>query len=397
MDMINKIINLLGANIVIFFPIMIMIFTLLILKIPCIKRLIDTKNCVDKQLKPEENDPMQKRRVKRERLNQTLRELRAEITDLSSAIEDIKQGKSTVKAMAEYINKTAQDIKKLFLEINQLNENFHSDTIRHINNYWEQMKYNPVITDPTQSMVPQDQLHHLSMLETKAKKMILAIGFLTIPHRVNTWLQQSRPGYYLPFHLLFEDDLPSPEDRQKVLNTIAWAPEAVKSGIVNIESGLIYRYEPERSAQYCSFVVQLLIFYCLTVGVWFFGKNADYYFEIKNLTSKDLLVSWIAVLIGMFIHIIIDKFKRSQETGLPQIVATGDWLIYLSAHKGDILLKLITALFGLFGFIFSSGNITVISSFLVGYSLDSFIGVFSSSLEQKAEAQYSAFNKKISG
>jgi hypothetical protein len=56
------------------------------------------------------------------------------------------------------------------------------------------------------------------------------------------------------------------------------------------------------------------------------------------MDAKTLLIAWAAVLTGMFIHITTEKFKRSKATGLPQIVATSDWLIYFSAHKGDILL-----------------------------------------------------------
>jgi len=57
------------------------------------------------------------------------------------------------------------------------------------------------------------------------------------------------------------------------------------------------------------------------------------------------------------------------------------------------------ALLGLFGFIFLSdvASVTRISSFLVGYSLDSFIRLFSSTLEQKVEAHYSSLNKNLGG
>ncbi|WP_031432603.1 coiled-coil domain-containing protein [Methylomarinum vadi] len=396
MDTINNIKDLFSANIDALAPIITLTLIILFIKIPYIRSLINKSNEDDSYISPKDKEEKEKRRQKRKILNQALRELRAEISDLNSSFDDIKQGKTTVTTIADYIQKTNKDVKKLFSTINDLNEDFHSDTIRNINNYWEQMKYNPILVDPSQSMSPQDQLHHLSMLEAKAKKMILAICFLTIPHRVNIWLQQSRPGYYLPFHLLFEEDLPSAEDRQRVINTMAWAPKAMESGIINIESGLIYRYDPRRSAQYCGFLFLLLIFYTLSVGIWLFGKHATY-FGLTDITPKLILLAWLAVLAGMFIHIIIGKFKRSQETGLPQVVATSDWLIYVSAHKGDITLKLLTALFGLFAFTFSSGSITMISSFLLGYSLDSFIGVFGSSLEKKAEAQYSSLYKKIQG
>lgn len=375
-------------------PMLFILITIGLLKIPFVKQMWD---------RPQNNNATSDEQAAKDKLrnefNLVLRELRAEVNDFISAIEDIKQGRSTIQTLAKYFTKTNQDIQELFVEINKLNKDFHSDKIRHINNYWEHMQYNPILMNPGQAIDAQDQLHQLSNLETQAKKMILAIGLLTIPYSVNRWLADSRPGYYLPFHLLYVDEMPSAEDRQKVINTIAWAPSVVESGIVNAQTGLIYRYDPDKAGQWRSFLVILLATYIATAGVWFVGEMGYINIDTASMDAKTLLIAWFAVLTGMFIHITTEKFKRSKATGLPQIVATSDWLIYFSAHKGDILLKLLMALFGLFGFIFSSDivSVTMISSFLVGYSLDSFIGLFSSTLEQKAEAHYSAMNKNMGG
>lgn len=79
-------------------------------------------------------------------------ELRAEINDFIAAIEDIKQGRNTIEILAKYISKTNHDIETLFTKINELNKDLHSDKIRHINNHWEQMQFNPILLDPGKVM-----------------------------------------------------------------------------------------------------------------------------------------------------------------------------------------------------------------------------------------------------
>ena len=98
-------------------------------------------------------------------------------------------------------------------------------------------------------------------------------------------------------------------------------------------------------------------------------------------------------------HIVVAGFKRAQSTGLPQVIAVNDWMIYLSAHSGDLLMKLGMALIGLFGLIYAVGvdEINATSAFLVGYSLDSFVGLFGNTLDRRASAQLAALRGQLGG
>lgn len=307
-----------------------------------------------------------------------LRELRAEVQDLRDLFARVKEGKATTKENSDYFKKTYKDIQKLIKELTELNQQKRSDTCRRIFNSWEKMQANPLLDKPEQERDAQDQLHDLSILDEEAGKIIFYVGQITIPHRLNKWIGASRAGYYLPFHQLFEDEVPTFSERVKILNTIAWAPNAIKNALVYPGSGLIYRYEKEFKKRCWSFFQVLLTVILMSALVWeicFIGQQLGIEgWLFKPEHAPKFVTSWIALLVGVIIHVGVESVKRSQSTGLPPVVAINDWLKHVSARKGDIMLKLLIALFGLFSLIVSSdaAKLTAASAFLVGYSLDSF-------------------------
>lgn len=199
------------------------------------------------------------------------------------------------------------------------------DTIQHIFNIWEQMIACPLLKSPESDFEPQEQIHYLDMLDEQINQIIFLVGTKTIPTRVNNWLKKARPGYYIPFHLVFEDELPRIEDRMKVLNFLAFAPTVVESGIVDAANGLIYRYNLDPKRRALSFLLLLL---GLTVATAIVGGAAFLRAQDWPLGRNDLgtlLIGWGAVLIGMTVHVGIGSVKRSQARGaLPPVIAVGE-------------------------------------------------------------------------
>lgn len=321
-----------------------------------------------------------------------LRELRAELQDLQSVLESVRRGESTLKTYAAYVGKTMGDIEALLSSIQD------GDAVRHLHNSWEQMTSNPLLISPEADYPAQDQLHHLDMLFGQIQKMVFLIGFLTIPSRVNEWLAQARPGYYIPFHLVFEDELPDREERAKVLNYLAWSPNAIRGGIVDAANGLIYRYADRPESRRNSFLLLALAFAaCAAVVVGACYVDAPGW-PIQPGHLYSFVVGWSAVLAGVVTHIGVGSVKRAQERGgLPPIIAVGDFFMIANARAGQILLKLLLALIGFFGLVFSTGadKVTPFNAFLLGYSLDSFIELFSSNIERRASAQVASLKKQL--
>jgi ribosome assembly protein YihI (activator of Der GTPase) len=330
-----------------------------------------------------------------------LRELRTEVQDLRDLLTRIKEGKTSTKDNADYFKKTYSDIQELIKELTGINQDRRSDTCRRIFNSWEKMQANASLQHPEQDRETQDKLHDIAILDEEAGKIILYVGHITIPPRLNRWIGASRAGHYLPFHLLFEDELPTAADRAKVLNAIAWAPDVIKSALVYPSSGLIYCYEQDFIKRLWSLIQVTLIFVLMTVCIWelcFIGQTfniSGWFLEPKY--APVLTIGWLALLVGVVIHTGVESVKHSQSSGLPQVIAINDWLKHISARKGDIILKLLVALFGLFALVVTAdiSKFTIASAFLVGYSLDSFVGLFGTSIEQKAAAQATVLKEKL--
>lgn len=319
-----------------------------------------------------------------------LHELRAEVQDLQSVLASVRSGQASLKIYASVIQKTRDKVRPI---LENLDDPAYPDLIRHILNAWERVSACPLMTDPEADYEAQEQMGYLQMLDEQFNKIIFLIGQRTIPERVNDWLQRSRPGYYLPFNLVFESELPSAEDRQKVLNYLAWAPKAVKNGIVDPNQGLIYRYAQERKARARSLgwvIFMFVLFSGLVVGACFLGgllPAGGWPLTAANLGM--MVAGWLAVLVGVIVHLAVGSVKRSKQNGgLPAVLAINDLPLVIDARKGQIILKMFLALLGLFFLVFVTGvdKMSVLSAFLVGYSLDSFTELFGSSLEQQSQS-----------
>jgi len=326
-----------------------------------------------------------------------LRNIRAEIQDLQAVLDQVRKGIVTPAAAAPYIKKTSSDIEILFRQVTGDNAEF-GDTVRHIRNYWEQMVVLPLFQSPEQDFSVERLVHSLDTFDTLNRKMVFYIAMLTVPERIDEWLVNSDPGYYIPFHVVFEDEVPNIEDRTRLLNLLACTPNVLKYGKIESSSGLVYRITLKArdwGLNLAGIVLTLAIASGLVAGAAFlpfpnWPLNPGY--------LGVLLASFAAVFVGIFVHILIDKTKTRQDAGsLPPVFAISDLKRVLSAQVGSILVKIGLALIGLFGLIFVGGitQLNIFNAFLMGYSLDSFIGLFATSAEERSSAQLTAMKEKL--
>ena len=328
-----------------------------------------------------------------------LHELRAEVQDLGSVLTSVRSGQASLKLYAGVIQKTRDDVRPV---LDKLSDPAYPDLIRHIQNAWERVSACPLMTAPEADYDAQEQMGYLQMLDEQLNKIVFLIGQRTIPERVNDWLQRSRPGYYLPFNMVFESELPSPEDRQKVLNYLAWAPQAVRNGIVDPNQGLIYRYHRERKARRNSLWLIILLFVLLTaliVGACYVGGLLPAGSWPLTAANLGLMVAgWLTVLVGVAVHLAVGSVKRSKQNGgLPPVLAIDDLPLVVDARKGQIMFKMFLAFLGLFFVVFATGveKMSLLSTFLVGYSLDSVMEMFGASLEQQSQVLAGNFKQQL--
>ncbi len=321
-----------------------------------------------------------------------LRELRVEAQELQTILESVRMGETTLDLYAAYIQKTREDITELLAQIR------NGDSIRHLQNIWEQMNANPLIMNPEVELSAQEQLHHLNMLESRIRRLIFQIGALTIPARVNAWLDRARPGYYIPFHLVFEDEVPSHEDRVRILQYLAWSPKVLRGGLVDVGGGVIYRYAERSGDRLRSLVFLVLGFVAVTLLVAGSGYITAPGWPIARTHVPILLIGWAATVAGLLTHVAVGTAKRARsQDGLPPAIVVGDFMLMVDAKLGHFLLRLVLALVGFFGFVFTTGlaNVTALDTFLVGYTLDSVVELFGVSIEERAATQNVAMKQRL--
>jgi len=315
-----------------------------------------------------------------------LRRIRSEVQELETILVAIQRGESSPRDYEGYLKKTVQDVEGLSLEPIP-GEN--ADGMARVNNLWEQLRICPVLVDPGAKLDAQEMQRHLSSAVALCRRMVNEIGNLTIPARIKSWLKNARPGYYVPFHAVFQDEMPDPEARKALLNYLAWAPEALKGGLVDLGSGLIYRYAESFKERLVSYLLLLA-----GLGIAAAAVVVAPYLPVDGWPLEDndlgtLLIGWGAILLGLVFHLGVGLNKRAQTEGRPAVLAIGDLPLMLNARSGQILLKVYMTLVGLFGLTFAIGieEVTPLNGFLIGYALDSVVELFGTTVEQAASAR----------
>ncbi len=321
---------------------------------------------------------------------EALHELRAEVSDLRDLLCKITAGQAHLSAYAEYVQKAHRDIGTLMRTIDAPGEGQ-----RHLQNLWERMVACPLLRSPGTEVDAQQQLHDLAILDEACGKMVLQICLLTIPQQVNEWLQNAPAGYCIPFHRVFAEELPEKEDRQRVLCYLATEPHLLKCGIADTASGLIYRYAPSALMRAASLLL-LGFTLCASTAVLFLVCQVPIArWPLQPGDVSAVLVSWFALLIGLLVHVGVDMTKWNQTQGRPAISTLSDSMHWVNARIGGALFKIALALFGTLALFFLGGpeKATALNAFLVGYSLDSFVGLFGASIEQRAAAQIAVLTR----
>jgi hypothetical protein len=329
-----------------------------------------------------------------------LRILAAEATDLRGALERVQTGESPLAQFAEYIGAAVCRVDAL---VEALPED---DCTRRIRNAWDQIRTSKLMRDPETEFPAQEQMQLLSSLEAQCRQVVFWSAYKTIPFRLRDWLSASQPGYAVPFHAVFEDEIPDEEDRQKILNHLAWSPALLKDpgGLVDPQSGLVYRYDSESGT-----LRQLSAFAWLLLGIGV-GALAIYVVALEEPLNMmghvlpHLYTGWAALLIGMLVSVGIGTARRVKAQGSTQtVMPISRALIMLNARIGFIMFRLFIALIGFFALLYAVGftedtmNTFLFNCFLVGYSLDTVVDMLGNSLDQRAGAQQGSLSTRLNG
>lgn len=325
-----------------------------------------------------------------------LRLVSAEAQDLRAVLRKVRDGEAPLASFAGYIRTTREQIDEILTPMVDVD-----DCFRHVRNTWELMSAARIMREPEQEMPAQELMQGLGLLDGYCRLLVYWAATRTVPVRLKDWLATSEPGYAIPFHAVFEDEVPDAEDRQKILNQLAWSPVFLKGvgGIVDPESGLVYRYDTGKSRGQLSLALFWILLAVAAGGAVVWGLSALPPLSPRRV-GPTLVLGWLAMLAGTTVHWVIGANKRLRsQAATPAVLPISRSLIMLNARIGFILFRIAVALVGYAGLVYAvpSDEFTTFAfnAFLAGYSLDSVVELFGTSMDQRAAAHHANLKQQL--
>ena len=282
------------------------------------------------------------------------------------------------------------------------------DNYSEIINIWQIVATSPILDsseiDNLSTNTKPDLLRELTLLKNRISRLSFQIVYITGMERLNNWIALSRPGYALPFHRIFEDEIESEDARQRILNLYSLKPELLKGGLIDPVKGVVLcypLYNLDRLLRHIMILLFLIVSFAAVYAFTSLLTGAEETFkaslDIKDMPSTSFLIMcWSALLIGIGGHILITGAKVTNVEYRQFPLPLRDWDYYLSSRTTLIIYKITLALFVFLSmFVLLKGEIGLLEAFLIGYSFDSVVELVGVSLEKRSAGKINVFKEKI--
>jgi hypothetical protein len=209
--------------------------------------------------------------------------------------------------------------------------------------------------------------------------LIFAAARLTIPSRLVESLARLRVGGRLDFHQAFADELPSREDRVRLLEYLARYPGSYQ-GLIDPESGLIFRIAGttrRRLASYGFMALAVLggVAIILVLTALAPANQSGWPFTPARL--PEFLGAYAALIAGAIAHIAVDSIKQYRSgKGSSQLLALDDLYLWGHVHEMGIIVTIVSLWIILLGLAAFLDQVAMYAAFLAGYSADSVLDIF---------------------
>ena len=325
-----------------------------------------------------------------------LRELRTCIQDLHTMLDSVRSGEISLARCTAYVDRTDYIVREIFRDLPR------TDDIIHLHNIAAQMWECTPSTPSGAAPDAREQAHYLRMMAARSRDIVFHVGLLTIPARINEWLARSRPGSSLAFHAVFESDLPTYDDRVKLLTLLATSPGMLQGALVDLAGGVIYRAAARRGEMLLRglwIAGGLAVATAVVIGATAVGQRvAGWPIAPRQLPA--LALGWGAIVVGVIVQTGMAAARRANtQAGVPSGLSIKTSLLLLSAQPGPLLLKLGLAFIGFWGLVFATGadHLMLLTFFLAGYALDSVGEIFGADGEPQRAAQSATLAQQMAG
>lgn len=289
-----------------------------------------------------------------------------------AARAELSEALNTILARkAEGITDRLNAAEQLLAEDAQLAED-HADAIARIWNSWEDL----LESWESRSAKGLDTQLFIRYLDA----IIVKLGVLTVPARINKTLRLLRVGAAMNFHAEFKELLPSPEIRAEVLNWIQEHPVSV-CGVVNATTGTIVKASPKayRRALSCFSIFATAVGVCAVAA--FSSRWLD---ELHvgtvplNVTDHDYIWAIVFSYAGALFHVVVASLKQQKGTAPANrdFAAIGNLAIWIHVHESYLFWYTLVIPIAVYSLILATGQIMLPTLFFLGYSIDSVLDVF---------------------
>jgi len=342
--------------------------------------------------------------------NHLLREVRVEAQEIIRILDECTAGNLDIRSHLSEFESSKKDIDERINKFQNMSSTAKEldDSNSEIFNLWQLAKGSPYFVakkDSDMFVKPdqeKDRLRELNLLKERLARIIFLIEYHTGIERINSFIRDARPGYALPFHSIFEDEMKSPEDRQKILNLYSLRPKKIRNGIIDPVKGVILCY-PEKTyeiALRCLALVAVFVLSFLFVNMmqpWLQDMIKTMPGVSENFqVSNNIRSCWTAMLIGLWGHVLVTGAKVSNVEFRQFPMPYGDWFYYFSARTTMIAYKIALSLFVFLSmYVLLMGRIGLMEAFLIGYSFDSVVELVGVSLEKRSSANVTAIKGRL--
>lgn len=323
-----------------------------------------------------------------------LRDIRAEAQNLQRSLSDIKQKASLTDpqirareieaALGEacaILGRNRSQIDSRLAQIRLLFQqdpkeyDWCGDEVTEIENYWDRI----LASWPTDSQAAEDALRRIGVLDDYLDQIIYHCEALTIPSRLNVFLNNLRVGQPLDFHRTFDDELPKKTQRQRVLDDLARQPGVVE-GVVDAPNGLIYRIAPAAWRRRISPLMVIGVGLAGFLVVWLFtGLGA--WFQLDRWPAQPsqfpaFAVGYLFLTFGSLAHLGVNALKQSRAETNRSFVALEDWVLWLHVRETSIIWGIVYLWLGFLIVAWALPGTNWQTFFFAGYSIDSIVNLF---------------------
>lgn len=330
-----------------------------------------------------------------------MRRVSEEIRGLQQILRPIAEGRTTLDRAADHIERVVPRVTNALEKIDPRKPG-EAEAVAQARIQWEIARVSPVLARPHDALGADVLLPEVAHVLDHTDEMLFVLARVTVPPRVKRWLSGTVPHHYVPFHDVFEDELPRRDQRERLLHYMAHNAAGLDNGIISPNAGLIYRHSGGHVLRSWATVL-LLAALAGAIGFLLLHGSVPFVgWELAFLLPRDpagqatlYLLPWLGILGGVAIHAIVEAEKRSLNKGRPPLFSFALFPRWIDALAGVIIYRGLLSLVALVGmFAFPADAATPLTAFFVGYSLDSFVGLFGERWGGMSEKKVEAWRKK---